>query len=152
MTTLAVTGTVVSGHGVASGRTGPFPGGTIRAQLPSFAAAGLELEDCFPGTINLSVAPSRLVLVHPSRTLRDVAWWEGVPAETFSFAPCVVLGPVGRVAGHIYHPHPETKPDHPQPPTVVEILAPWIPGIEPGSRLTLEVEAERVALLPPPAP
>lgn len=143
-----MTGTVVAGHGVASGRAGPFPGGSIRAQRPHFAAAGVDLDGYYPGTINLSIAPARLALIRPTHTVRDVAWWPDVPPETFSFAPCIVAGPGGPVAGLLYRPHPETKPDHFQPPTIVEILAPWIPGIAPGAHLTLEVDAERVALLP----
>nr|WP_257909745.1 hypothetical protein [Janibacter limosus] len=45
-----------------------------------------------------------------------------------------------RVEGLVYVPHPETKPMHHQPATIVELLLPRLPGLAAGEVLDLEVE------------
>mgnify|MGYP004244953261 CR=1 FL=1 len=78
---------LVRGHGVASGRstTSPYPGGTIALQLPFFADLGLDLLHCWPGTLNLSVAPLELRLRDPDHRFPLVHWTDHHPPETFSF-------------------------------------------------------------------
>ena len=44
------------------------------------------------------------------------------------------------------HPHPETKPMHHQPSTVVELLLPHLPGLTPGETLTLQVDPRQAVL------
>jgi hypothetical protein len=48
------------------------------------------------------------------------------------------------IAGLIYYPHPATKPEHFQKPDVLELLLPWIEGLDYGSRITLSVPAEQM--------
>jgi hypothetical protein len=141
-----VRGVLETGYGVASGRhSSRYPDGTIRAQLPHFRARGVDLTSCFPGTLNVSIAPHRLVMRRPRHTLAAPEWWPGV-TETFSFSPCRLLRPGGTVDGFIYYPHPETKPEHHQPPTTVEIVAPFIGDLEPGGALDLQFDADEVSL------
>lgn len=150
-----IRGRVVAGHGVASGRQkqDQFPGGTIAIQRRAFAMLGLDLAGLHDGTINLDITPHRLHLHAPSRTLELVEWMPGYPPETFSFADAAV-----RLRGRVYpallyHPHPETKPEHGQPPTVIEIIAPWIEGIAVGEAVEVWVHpgqaAARAAEAPP---
>lgn len=140
-----VTGVVVTGHGVASGAKGDprFPGGTLAMQIPHLMMRGVDLSRFHRGTLNVDVSPWRIVLDSPSMTVHDLRWHPTEPAEDFSFLDCMVepLGRVAaaRVAALIYWPHPETKPEHAQPPTVVEIMAPHIAGAGTGVRLSLEV-------------
>lgn len=142
---ITIPGVVTKGYGVASGSDSPrFPGGTIRAQAPYFRARGVDVSPYHPGTLNVDIAPLRFTLVRPSHTLTDVSWWPGVPAETFSFSPCRLLLPTGPIGGLVYHPHPETKPEHPQPPTVLEILAPYIEGMGPGTPVELQLDSSGV--------
>ena len=56
---MLINGTVVRGHGVASGCAGDprFPAGTLGLQLPIFASLGLQLDGFYHGTINVSLAP-----------------------------------------------------------------------------------------------
>ena len=142
---ITVPGIVTQGYGVASGSgSARFPGGTIRAQLPHFRTRGVDLSPYYPGTLNVDIAPLRFILVRPSHTMTDVSWWPDAPAETFSFSPCRIILPTGSIDGLIYYPHPETKPEHPQPPTVIEILAPFLEGVGPGTAVELQLDSSEV--------
>lgn len=149
MTTRAK-GVVVAGHGVASGRAdnSPFPAGTIALQAPHFAVRGLDLTPFVLATVNLDLAPQRLELRSPRWAFADVAWTDVHPPEAFSFVECAVTRGGERVEGLVYHPHPETKPMHHQPSTVVELLLPRLVGLGPGERLELEVAPGQGTLAP----
>lgn len=146
-------GRVVAGHGVASGRssTTPYPAGTIALQRPFFAARGLDLSECFSGTLNVSFAPQELVLTAPDVTFEHLDWSDRHPPETFSFwrielrhnsaPPCPAW---------IYRPHPETKQRHSQPPSMVEVLAPFQPGLNNGSSVSLHDPQQRLRLIDGP--
>lgn len=142
---ITIPGVVTKGYGVASGSDSTrFPGGTIRAQLPHFLARGVDISPYYPGTLNIDIAPRRFTIIRPSHTLTDVSWWPGVPAETFSFSQCRILLPTGPIDGMVYYPHPETKPEHHQPPTVIEILVPFIEGLSLGSTVHLQLNSSQV--------
>ena len=144
---MLINGIVVSGHGVASGDAGDprFPAGTLALQLPIFARLGLELEDLYHGTLNISVAP---LVPRPQRaltTFRDVKWHPDCPAENFSFFDMRVATIEGEpLPAYIYWPHPETKPEHFQDPHVVEILAPRLDAIIEGLAVRLWVDPARM--------
>lgn len=147
--TVRVPGVVVAGHGVASGRSGDprFPGGTIALQRPHFAARGLDLSGFHLGTINVSIAPARWDLVQADHTFRDVRWSPTQPPEDFSFVAIAVEDARGgRHDALVYHPHSDTKPEHVQPDDVVEVLAPWIPGVAVGDHVILVVERASIRL------
>lgn len=133
-------GVVVAGHGVASGRAAdtPFAGGTIALQAPHFATRGLDLSPFVLATVNLDIAPHELVVTAPRWTFRDVAWTEVHGPETFSFVECTVTRG-DAVAGLVYRPHPETKPMHHQPTTVLELLLPRLDGLAVGESLEVTV-------------
>ncbi len=147
----AIPGVVCEGYGVASGVRGAFPGGTIRAQIPLFGKRGLDLSHCYPGTLNVSVAPLALVLVQPAYTFRGVRWASNHPAEDFSFSACrISCGDVVE-EGFIYHPHPETKPQHFQPPSIVEVMAPFIEGLAYGSSVIVDINPAEVHVAEEPS-
>jgi hypothetical protein len=141
-------GVVRRGHRVASG-TGPdkrYPAGTLAMQRPFFAALGFDLAPFHDGTLNIDLAPHTFVLVQPRHTFRRVEWTHLHPPEDFSFSQCIV-GFGGRdYAGWVYTPHPETKAAHFQPPTLMEILAPSIPGIAYGDCVDLRLPAGEILL------
>lgn len=149
-------GQLVAGHGVASGGAAdsPYPAGTIALQAPQFRRLGLDLGDCHPGTLNLSFPGGVWRLSEPAFQVEHLAWTHLHPPETFSFWPCRL-----RVAseGHgslesaawIYWPHPETKERHFQEPDRLEILAPFIQGLLPGSSLELGVDGRCCRLVQP---
>lgn len=142
MTWAKVHGVLTQGHGVASGRGGDprFPGGTIRMQLPHFAARGLELNAYHSGTLNVSIRPHTYRVLRPKVTFRNVKWHPVEPEEDFSFFDCRVrIGNAAPVDALVYYPHPETKPEHFQPPDILEILAPYLPDIRYGEPVVLEL-------------
>ncbi len=145
-----ITGHVVKGHGVASGQVvnSPYPSGTIGMQMPYFTDLGLDLSDCWPGTINVCFAPYEIQLSQPDHCFPMVTWTDRHPPETFSFWRIDVLGPSDQmVMGWIYHPHPETKQAHWQSPSIIEVLCPKLRGVVSGSPLCLLDHQNRIHLL-----
>lgn len=135
----SVIGIVKQGYRVASGLTdsSPYPAGTIELQIPHFLQRGLDLRDCYPGTLNIDIAPWKFQILQPAYHFPNVHWIEGFDSETFSFCHCQIGFQQQSYAGWIYYPHPETKINHTQPPTMVEVLAPLIMGIRYGDRVHL---------------
>ena len=144
-----VKGVIIRGHGVASGRgaESPYPRGTVEMQKPFFAALGLDLAGFHEATLNVDLSPFLFRLLHPAHTFHRVEWTHLHPPETFSFSRCRI-GHCGReVDAWIYTPHPETKADHFQPPTMLEILAPFLVGVSYGDAVTLRIAPEEVELI-----
>ena len=54
-------------------------------QTPVFEQSGIDLSDCWPGTINLSFAPLELRLKDPDHCFQQLHWTDLHPPETFSF-------------------------------------------------------------------
>jgi len=148
-----ITARVVQGHRVASGLNGNprFPGGTLSMQIPHFRRLGLDLSPLYQGTLNVSIAPLQYRVAGPRYTFSKVKWHPTEPAEDFSFFDVRVLLPKGEaVAGFIYFPHPETKPEHFQAPDVLELLLPFLKGVKYGMELSLEIPAEQMRFEGPP--
>ncbi|MES2924793.1 MAG: hypothetical protein V4819_24780 [Verrucomicrobiota bacterium] len=140
---------VVPGHQVASGQNGNprFPGGTLRMQDPYFKALGLDLGVYHPGTLNVSIAPRRYRASRARHTFHGVKWHPTEPAEDFSFFDVrLILADSSRVDGLIYYPHPDTKPEHFQQPDVLELLLPFIEGLNYGAELILEIPAGQMVI------
>ena len=112
-------------------------------QLPFFLALGLDLSNCYPGTINLDIAPLSSVKTSPKHTFSAVKWHPSEPAEDFSFVDCIVPRH-GNASGWIYYPHPETKPTHFQPGTVIELLLPHISGLNYGDQMEIQVPVDQM--------
>jgi hypothetical protein len=137
-----VSGVVEEGHHVASGPSQVYPYGTLRKQAPFFKERGLDLDQYFLGTINISITPLRFEMVRPAYTFRQIAWTNLHPPEDFSFSPCRILFQAEVFDGFVYYPHPETKIRHFQDPSVIEVITKWIPAIVNGSLLEMVLEAE----------
>lgn len=136
------TGTVVAGHGVASGRSpsSPYPAGAVALQTPHFADRGFRLDGLRPATVNLDLGEP-VSVQRPTVTLVDVDWTDLHGPETFSFVRCAVERDGHTLHGYVYWPHPETKPTNFQPNSVIELLLPDIPGLSYGDRLTVALPA-----------
>jgi hypothetical protein len=144
-----VIGVVKPGYQVASGQSknSPYDKGTLEIQQPYFKELGLDLSDCYLGTINVSIAPHTFKVLEPKYTFPHLKWHTDYPAETFSFSPCLVEHRDASVQGFVYYPHPETKIGHFQDPSVIEIIAPRLPGMEYGDRLTLKLNPQEIQLV-----
>ncbi len=143
-------GLVQRGHGVASGRSNqsPYPVGSIQMQQPFFAAAGINLHNCWPGTINLSFSPFEVRLTHPDHCIKQLHWTDLHPPETFSFWKILLrFRDSEDIPGWIYRPHPETKQRHWQPDTMVELLAPYLEGVQTGDYIEIMDPQNRLQLV-----
>lgn len=144
---ISISGVVRAGYGVASGAgSAEFPEGSVRMQLPHFAERGLDLSDLHPATLNVDISPHSFALPRPEFTFPSVKWSPEHPAEDFSFSPCRVATAGEVFGGYVYYPHPATKPAHRHPSSVVEVLAPYIPEIEYGRRVVLELARGEVSV------
>jgi hypothetical protein len=121
-------------------------------QQPHFLARGLDIGVFHRGTLNVSIAPLSYRVVKPRLTFRDVQWHPVEPREDFSFFDVRLLRPDRPpVPGLIYYPHPETKPEHFQPPDILELLLPFVDGLHYGIELSLEIPARQMVIEPPAA-
>ncbi len=139
---------VVQGHGVASGRAAdsPYPQGSIAMQMPFFKALGLDLTDCWSGTLNLSIAPHSWSLLRADYCFEHLAWTALHPPETFSFLRLQLRWQDRLVAAWLYHPHPETKAAHHQSGSVMEIIAPRMEGLGYGDTVTILLPAHALLI------
>ena len=149
---ITLEGTVKAGHGVASGRSAgtagnPYPQGSIAMQAPLFKERGLDLSNCFLGTINLDIAPQTWKLLQADHCFEHLRWTHLHPPETFSFVALQVLWGEMWHAGWLYHPHPETKATHFQSRSVMELILPRLEGLSAGERLQIRCNANRISLL-----
>lgn len=125
-------GTIVTGHGVASGRAGdcPFPGGSIRMQQPFFMQEGIDLSRYHAGTLNVELGRH---LPQPTAVVFDgLLRWHDDLEEHFVLSEIELEAKGKRYAGLWYYPDPATKIAHFQRASVVELLLPWIDGLKTG--------------------
>jgi hypothetical protein len=147
MNTITIKGAVIAGHRVASGPSGDYPYGTLEKQKPYFKALWLDLENVYNGTLNVSIYPLAFEMKHPQFTFERVEWTDLHPPETFSFSKCGVIFQGNRYAGWVYYPHPGTKIRHFQQPSMIEILAEYIPGIQYGAEIEIELNSEEIQVI-----
>ena len=143
---VVVTGIVVEGHRVASGSSKDYPYSSLERQKPIFKERGLDLGDFFQGTLNISIAPRRFRMVRPAYTFRQVAWTDLHPPEDFSFSACKVRFRGNEYDGYVYYPHPETKIRHFQDPTLIEVIAKWIPDIDYENQVELVLDSAEIGI------
>jgi hypothetical protein len=139
-------GILVQGYRVASGPSKDYPYGALERQRPLFKARGLDLDDCFDGTLNIDIRPARFTLVKPEFTFPLVEWTDLHPPETFSFSRCRVIFRRVAYEGWVYYPHPETKLRHFQNPSLLEVIARPIPGIQYGDTLDVWVKPNEISI------
>lgn len=143
-----VGGIVERGYRVASGEAedNRYPSGTIEMQKPYFKALGLDLAPFYEGTLNVSISPHTFTMRQPQYTFRQVAWTTLHPPEDFSFSRCRLKFDNIEYHGWIYYPHPETKKTHFQNPSILEIIAPFIPNLDYGDRVEITINENEVSL------
>ncbi len=143
---ITVNGVVVEGYRVASGPSQDYPYGSLEKQIPLFKERGLDLERFYLGTLNVSIAPHTFEMANPEYTFRQVAWTDLHPPEDFSFSRCSIKFNGSRYAGCVYYPHPETKKRHFESASILEIISVFIPGIQYGERVELQLNADEIRI------
>lgn len=141
-------GRLVQGYRVASGPSKDYPYGALDRQRPIFAARGLDLGAYFNGTLNIDISPRTFHPIRPQFTFRSVAWTDLHPPEHFSFSRCKVIFNEIEYDGWVYYPHPETKLRHFQNPSLLEVIAMGIPGINYGDELDVLVNPAEIETNP----
>ncbi len=132
------------GHQVASRPSKDYPYSSLEKQKPLFKALGLDLQEYFNGTLNISIAPLEFKMTHPEFSFELVEWTDLHPPETFSFSRCKVLFRGAEYAGWVYYPHPETKKTHFQNASLMEVIALHIPEIQYGDELEIEINTDEI--------
>jgi len=139
-------GILTRGHQVASRPSKAYPYSSLEKQKPYFKALGLDLYEYFNGTLNISIAPLTFEMSAPEFTFPLVEWTDLHPPETFSFSRCKVVFREKEYMGWVYYPHPETKRDHFQNPSLVEVITYLIPGIQYGDALGVELNMNEIKI------
>ncbi len=143
---IRVEGTVVQGYRVASGPSADYPYGALDRQRPIFKQRGLDLDGYFNGTLNVDIRPRQFRMLRPEYTFRGVEWTDLHPPEDFSFSRCRVVFEGREYDGWVYYPHPETKLRNFQNPSLLEIIAKAIPGIQYGGRVEVWLKSVEIAI------
>ena len=141
---ISLAGVLVQGYRVASGPSKDYPYGALERQRPIFAARGLDLSSYFNGTLNIDISPRTFKLLKPEITFHNVEWTDLHPPEHFSFSRCGIIFRDIEYDGWVYYPHPETKLRHFQNPSLLEVIAMKIPGINYGDELDVLVRLEEI--------
>ncbi|MDO8518349.1 MAG: hypothetical protein Q7S26_03610 [bacterium] len=145
---ISVHGVVVRGHRIASGlaKDSPFGDSTIKLQMPLFRERGFDLRSCYPGTLNVSIAPRIRTMLLTEPTLRNVLWHKSHIPENFFLSKCRVQFGGETYESWIYYPDPSTKEQHFQKPSLFEIIAPLIPAIRYDDPVVVDVNPEEVGI------
>ena len=146
--TITLKGRLKKGYRVASGPSKAYPEyGSIEKQKPYFRKLGLNLSRMFNGTLNISIAPYEFEIKKPEISFKKVKWTELTNAEDFSFSRCKIAFKGKEYNGWVYYPHPETKKDHFQSTSTVEVLAPFIEGIKYGNTVEISFNSEEIKIM-----
>ena len=133
---------------MASGPSEAYPDyGSIEKQKPYFKELGLDLDGMFNGTLNISIHPYEFMVTSPIYTFNQVKWTDRTNAEDFSFSRCKVGYNDREYNGWVYYPHPETKKNHFQDSSTIEVLASYIPKIGYGDALNLSLNPNEITLV-----
>ena len=136
---LKVTGIVVKGHQAASGmaKNPLYPEGTLVPQFPFFNRLGIPLKSFFPGTINIDISPKLFSMHGWDYEARQINWSPYISPEDFLFSRCELLHQQQAYDAMVYYPTPETKEEHFQSASLVEILAEKVEDLQYGNSVVL---------------
>ncbi len=144
-----VRGEIKSGHGVASGKGKDerYPEGTLKQQLKHFLKQGLDLSNYFMGTINLDISPCSYEIKKPKHFFKNIDWSDYIPPENFYFFDVTLYYKDKTYKGLVYMPDPETKEDHLQKPTILELILPKIEGLEYGVMVEIALKKDQLEII-----
>ena len=142
----SIHGRIAQGYRVASGPSADYPYGALNRQRPIFASRGLDLSRYFNGTLNVDIRPRTFQMLKPEYTFHNVEWTDMHPPEHFSFSRCKVIFRNVEYDGWVYYPHPETKIRNFQNPSLLEVIALPIPGLQYGDELNVLVNPIEISV------
>ena len=144
-----VSGKVQAGHGVASGKGKDerYPEGTLKLKFKHFLERGLDLSDYLMGTINLDISPYSYEIKKPKYFFRDIDWSDYIPPENFYFFDASLTYNNETYSGLVYMPDPETKKNHFQKPTILELIFPKINYLEYGVKVEVAFKKDQLRII-----
>lgn len=141
-------GLITRGHRIASGqhRDVRFPQGTLAMQSPFFKQNGFDITRFFKGTLNISLLDADFKLGRPSYFFPLVQWSTDLTPENFSFYQCsLTMNGCSTIhESFVYWPHPSTKPEFKQDPSVLEVIAPFIEEAHYGDEITITADSSSI--------
>jgi hypothetical protein len=138
---------IQKGYRVASGPSKAYPEyGSIEKQKPYFKEMGLNLDNVFNGTLNISIKPYEFAMVKPEYRFKNVKWTELTNAEDFSFSQCKIEFRGKEFNGWVYYPDPKTKKEHFQAASTIEVLAPFIAGIKYMNAVAISLNSKEIEI------
>ena len=145
-----VRGEIKSGHGVASGKGKDkrYPEGTLQIQFKYFLERGLDLSNYFMGTINVDISPYSYKIKKPKYFFKNIDWSDYIPPENLYFFDVTLHYKDETYKGLVYMPDPETKEDHLQKPTVIELILPKINGLKYGDMVDISLKKDQLEMTP----
>lgn len=143
---ICVHGSIARGYRVASGPSADYPYGALDRQRPIFASRGLDLSSYFNGTLNVDIRPHTFQMLKPGYTFHNVEWTDRHPPEHFSFTSCRVIYKGIEYDGWVYYPHPETKIRNFQNPSLLEVIAMPIPGLQYDDEVDVLVNPAEISI------
>ena len=144
-----IKGKIIPGYGVASGKGKDprYPEGTLRMQFDHFKERGLDLGSYYLGTLNIDIAPYSFKVKNPKYFFEAVNWSSHIPPENFYFFDITLFFEGNDYDGLIYMPGPETKVEHEQIATVLELILPRIEGLSTNQTVHLEIKRDGLEIL-----
>jgi len=144
-----VRGEIKSGYGVASGKGKDerYPEGTLKQQLKHFLERGLDLSNFFMGTINLDISPFSYEIKKPKYFFKNIDWSDYISPENFYFFDAILYYKDKTYKGLVYMPDPETKENHIQKSTILELIFPKIKGLEYGVMVNIALKKDQLDII-----
>lgn len=146
---ILVSGEIKSGYGVASGKGKDerYPEGTLKQQFKHFLERGLDFSNYYMGTINLDISPYSYKIKKPKHFFKNIDWSDYIPPENFYFFDVSLNYKNETYEGLVYLPDPETKEDHIQKPTMLELIFPKIKGLEYGVMVDISLRKDQLEIV-----
>jgi len=141
-----LTGVLLKGYQIASGTSPitPYKDGSIKLQKPFFEERGFCMKKLYLATLNIDIPNHEFTIVKPTYHFKHLKWEEDSPPETFSIVPCTLKYKMKQYDAFIYYPHVETKTNHIQKKSTLEILAPFIEEISYGDNIQLILDTQKI--------
>jgi len=139
-------GVLVKGYQIASGTSPvtPYKNGSIALQKPFFEKKGFCMKDLYLATLNIDISHHEFTIIQANYLFENLKWEKNFPSESFSIISCTLIYKTKQYNAYIYYPHIETKTQHLQEKSTLEVLAPFLEDIKYGDELELLLDTSTI--------
>ncbi|MGB5359336.1 MAG: hypothetical protein WBN27_05275 [Eudoraea sp.] len=99
------------------------------------------------GTINLDISPCSYEIKKPKHFFKNIDWSDYIPPENFYFFDVTLYDKDKTYKGLVYMPDPETKEDHIQKPTILELILPKIKDLDYGVMVDIALKKDQLDII-----